>query len=226
MTDQTVQLNSPTDPREQLARAKEIYAAARRAGKSKAAAKQAAYDALPGFKDAAGFGTSLGAPWARAIQSIELNLITAATTPPNGNGDHPTLFPVEEPERPAITNAIEFTLHMFQRWCARQRQPIQPGAVFAFSPHQYADTYKLLMKEDRDAGAFVNLFLDSQVSGDRLRRDGWAFQKLDGSTYELYRVEITAIPQPKPKTINGVLEAIGLTPEQIQRLVALLAQAA
>lgn len=192
MTDQTVQLNSPTDPREQLARAKEIYAAARRAGKSKAAAKQAAYDALPGFKEASGFGTSLGAPWARAIQAIELNLITAATTPPNGNGDHPTLFPGLSPSSDRAAAAYSPTDDI----CAYvEALDPKPGDVITLNLHYLAWHHKKV----NDA-AWRSAF----TQGLPLR--GWRFEVVN-TNGRCYQLRVVARPQTEEQRQIAIMEA-------------------
>lgn len=164
----------PDSPRDQLAQAKKLYAEARAAGKSKQTAKDAAYDALPGFKEASGFGTSLGSPWARAIQAIEHDLIARAPT----NGHSPQANPPQSAPPAAYSPTDDMRAYL---------QALDPaiGDQLTLNLHYLAWTHK----KANDA-AWRYVFSDNGS----LAREGWRFEII-ANTGACYQLRVTARPQ-------------------------------
>lgn len=215
---------------DQIEQAARIYAEARDAGLGKQASKEAVYAQLPGFRQDAAVGEHLAPLWGNAIQRYEADRKRRPNGHTNGASayaDTPTLFPDLQPTAPAFQSALDFIRWLFLRWADRN-QPIHPGHTFIFSPKQCADLFELLVGKSVVAGSFANEFLPSQAKVSQLRRAGWEFEIVNGSTHECYTVRITAVPRPPAAAdtqpiANGPLP--GLSTDEARQLRDLLNKA-
>lgn len=217
---------------DQIEQAARIYAQSRDSGLGKQASKEAVYAQLPGFRQDVAVGEHLAPLWGNAVQRYEAERKRGSNGRANGTSAHavhgvhtPTLFPDLRPTAPSFQSALDFIRWLFIRWADRN-QPIRPDDCFIFSPKQCADVFELLVGKSVVAGSFANEFLPSQAKVSQLRRAGWEFEIVDGSTHECYTVRVTAVPRPPAAAETQPTSSLpGLSNEEARQLRELLNKA-